>query len=893
MKKLLTILFIFLSTSNARGQSSSIDSLESLVKSLKGPQRVDVLNKIAFELLSYDNEKSKKAASVALELSVKLKYEIGEAQALLFMGATQSSFGKKELSSKLIKQSISLSSKINQKGIAGYGLTFLGANYEKTNQLDSALFSYNKAYDLLKDSTAPYYLSFLYLHFADYYKNRNDRDEQLRYLNKCWKIREKQKEKKYLVWIGEMLASYYTDQAQYKEATAYLNRVQTELGRDTIDNEEISFIYRQRAIIYINQGRFSEAFSLLSKAKKYFERVNDQFELLITQSEMGYLFMDIANYEQSLKNYFEALGNAEKFQYEYERTKILARVAWVYYELRQNERCEEFVKKTLTLSKVNSYKTEESFALNLLGLLADRQNRNMEAIEYFNQALAIRKNIKLKNGIASTLLNIGIVYEKQGKLQQALEYDLKCLETEEATGHKIGIAYASQSLGQLFVKLKRYDEAEKFLTKGEFIAREMGASSILVDILRNRRDLSIAQNKYQKVVEFSLMYDALKDSIFSRDLSERISNLQNIFQLGQKENEITILNQQKELQTRKLQFQEGKLRQQTFIIVIGTVGFILLAIISYVIFQYYSKVKTLNKDIQNKSEEIQTQAEELSEANEVLSRLNRDIREQKEEIQAQAEELTESNQAISGINETLEERIEARTAELKQAYKELDTFFYRSSHDFRRPLTTFMGLAEVAKITVKDQNALELFDKVNETARNLDKMLMKLQSISDLGVQELLYKEVLVKELMKMGLDSFNQELHLKGVKVDIDVDPNLSFYSYPALIKIIFDNLIENSISFRKEAGARLMLRAFTSQGGVVVEFEDNGQGIEEQYLGQVFEMYFRGNEQSKGNGLGLYIVQKTAAKLKGRVSISSKIGMGTKVTIFFPQSVEDTVKT
>jgi len=48
---------------------------------------------------------------------------------------------------------------------------------------------------------------------------------------------------------------------------------------------------------------------------------------------------------------------------------------------------------------------------------------------------------------------------------------------------------------------------------------------------------------------------------------------------------------------------------------------------------------------------------------------------------------------------------------LKQAYKELDTFFYRASHDFRRPITTFMGLAGVAKITVKDPVSLDLFRK--------------------------------------------------------------------------------------------------------------------------------------------------------------------------------------
>ena len=84
---------------------------------------------------------------------------------------------------------------------------------------------------------------------------------------------------------------------------------------------------------------------------------------------------------------------------------------------------------------------------------------------------------------------------------------------------------------------------------------------------------------------------------------------------------------------------------------------------------------------------------------------------------------------ILGINDELEQKVEARSVELKNAHKELDIFFYRSSHDFRRPLTTFIGLAEVAKIAVKDETALNLFEKVRENSLALDKMLRKLQSM--------------------------------------------------------------------------------------------------------------------------------------------------------------------
>ncbi|HEX6890757.1 MAG TPA: hypothetical protein VF141_08690 [Chryseolinea sp.] len=109
---------------------------------------------------------------------------------------------------------------------------------------------------------------------------------------------------------------------------------------------------------------------------------------------------------------------------------------------------------------------------------------------------------------------------------------------------------------------------------------------------------------------------------------------------------------------------------------------------------------------------------------------NYDLAEQKEELATQSEELIDANRVIHELNMDLEKKVHIRTAELRKAYEELDTFFYRSSHDFRRPLTTFIGLAEVAKISFSDKQVLDLFEKVKNTAINLDHMLTKLQAIS-------------------------------------------------------------------------------------------------------------------------------------------------------------------
>ena len=180
--------------------------------------------------------------------------------------------------------------------------------------------------------------------------------------------------------------------------------------------------------------------------------------------------------------------------------------------------------------------------------------------------------------------------------------------------------------------------------------------------------------------------------------------------------------------------------------------------------------------------------------------------------------------------------------------------------------------------------ALELFAKVDENARTLDRMLHKLQSISDLGAQELVYKEVLLQEILTLTIESFRDSINAKKIQVDTHIKTSHSIYTYPALLKIIIQNLLENAITFCSDVNPTIEVLAHEEQGKLILEVADNGQGIPAEYQPKVFDMYFRANEFAKGNGLGLYIVKKAAQKLQAEVSLESTKNQGTKVKISLP---------
>jgi signal transduction histidine kinase len=854
----------------AAAQSTRIDSLRRLTREYRGEKQVDALNEYAVAIFSYDYLKARGATREAYRLAMELKYQKGSALALLNEGNIESSIGNDTLSMRLFQRSLRTCQEAKDKRLEGRVRIYIGLTYQRFERLDSAEVYYNRAYRILKDSTNPLYLSFLYLNLASFYKDKNNQTLQLSYLLRSWNIRKKLGQKRPFVWIGIQLASYYTEQGNYKESLSYLNQIQQSLGGDTLDNEEINNIHKEKAIILAKHGNFRSALDLFVKAKKFYDRNAyplDQTNLFI---EMGYALADVSNYETSLKYFLKALDLAQSNHYHRETSRLYFHVAWIYFELNQNSLSEEYCAKAIKITRDHHYEREESSTLNLLGLLAQRKNKLQDAMGYFNEALALRTKNNYRDMQASTLSNMAILFLDRNDFKKAEELELKSLAIDKELSHPFGICESYKNLGQLYTRKNDFKTASAYLAKAEVLAKSIHAANFLSTIYDSQRELFRKQLNYSEAYRYSILYESIKDSLFNQSLTNRVSTVQYDFELDQKDKEIKILGQQKELQQDNLELQQAQIKQQKFIIAVGLFVFLNICVGGYISFRFYRRVGKLNR--------------EISEQNEILSKLNDRISKQKEEIQAQAEELTRNNYTILLANESLEEKIRARTTELKEAYTELDTFFYRSSHDFRRPLTTFMGLAEVAKITLKESAALELFEKVNDTARSLDKMLLKLQSISAAGTQELIYSEVMMNNIFQIELDNFREEIIQKSIRILQDVKLTQAFFSYPALVKFIVQNLLENAVTFHSQENPAIWLKAYEGNDEVVIEVADNGEGINPTYRSRVFEMYFRANERSKGNGLGLYIVKKMVDKLSGRIELKSEVGLGTTIRVFLP---------
>ncbi|MFH1320765.1 MAG: PAS domain S-box protein [Bacteroidota bacterium] len=222
--------------------------------------------------------------------------------------------------------------------------------------------------------------------------------------------------------------------------------------------------------------------------------------------------------------------------------------------------------------------------------------------------------------------------------------------------------------------------------------------------------------------------------------------------------------------------------------------------------------------------------------------------------------------------------------ELKIKNRELNTFIYKASHDLRGPFSSISGIINLAKKNINDPASREYMDLIDISTQRLDNMLSDLLQVSVVmqGVVE--KKPINIKKIVNEVVESLKHSPQAKDIDFRFKFYQRKKLYSDRRLLRSVFQNLIDNAIKFKKNIMPFVEIKTVDLKEGVKIEVSDNSGGIPGDLQDKVFNMFFRGNEKSKGTGLGLYIVKTNIEKLGGTVKMKSEPGKGTRFTIFLP---------
>ncbi|MDL5050957.1 PAS domain-containing sensor histidine kinase [Oscillatoria amoena NRMC-F 0135] len=235
-----------------------------------------------------------------------------------------------------------------------------------------------------------------------------------------------------------------------------------------------------------------------------------------------------------------------------------------------------------------------------------------------------------------------------------------------------------------------------------------------------------------------------------------------------------------------------------------------------------------------------------------------------------------------------EDILKQQNEELTRINSELDRFVYSASHDLRAPLMSVKGLVNVLRLDHNPSSTEKYLALIEQSVNKLDQFISDIIHHSRNSRMDMLFKEINFHELLSESIASLKYMEGAEQVECKRDIQTGSPFYSDPSRLLIIFNNIIANAVRYRDpwKKQSYIHIEITTNAESARMRFSDNGIGIAREYHNNLFKMFFRASAESKGSGLGLYIVKSVIEKLGGTIAVQSDLGIGTSFQIVIPNN-------
>jgi PAS domain S-box-containing protein len=238
------------------------------------------------------------------------------------------------------------------------------------------------------------------------------------------------------------------------------------------------------------------------------------------------------------------------------------------------------------------------------------------------------------------------------------------------------------------------------------------------------------------------------------------------------------------------------------------------------------------------------------------------------------------------VRKIAEESNLLQNQQLLKTNEELDQFVYSASHDLRAPISSLLGLIEVARLENAPPSIKRLLDLQERSLIRLDKVIYDIVNYSRNNRVDLEIEEIHFRTLLNDIFDQLQFMNESKGLNRVIEIDQNVCFYSDRKRLNVILNNLISNAIRYSHGSTQDIFIKTIVakSEEGVSIHVIDLGEGIDQMHIPKIFDMFYRASERSSGSGIGLYITKEVVQKLQGSVEVRSQKYQGSEFIVRLP---------
>ena len=261
-------------------------------------------------------------------------------------------------------------------------------------------------------------------------------------------------------------------------------------------------------------------------------------------------------------------------------------------------------------------------AYNNIGNIHTENGDYALALEFYFKSLKIREEIGDKKGMAMSYGNIGVIHWYKGDYDKALEFYFKGVKINEEIGDKQGMAVSYNNIGDLYLKQNKPEEARKQSLKSLGIAEAIGSKD---DIMNAYLLLAICDSttgNFKSAYQYHKLYSSIKDSIFNEKSNKQLIEMQTKYESEKKDNEIKLLNKDKETQAR-ISAEENRRKN----VIIGSVisGLLLVVLFAGFIFRSLRFTKKQKQIIEVQKLDVEQKNVQVEKQKHIIEEKNKDI----------------------------------------------------------------------------------------------------------------------------------------------------------------------------------------------------------------------------------------------------------------------------
>lgn len=364
-------------------------------------------------------------------------------------------------------------------------------------------------------------------------------------------------------------------------------------------------------IVYYNIGNYDSALYFFSSSLKIKRIIKDKKGMASSYNNMGAIYDYRGDYNKAIAHYISSLKvNEELKNYE----GALSAANNIGNVLSQQHNAKDAIKYyriSLDYSKRAQKNKGIADALINIGNVKFDINENDSALMYYN----LSKPLYLIEGdqerIATLYNSFGAWYYKSNQLDSSFHYFQKAKTLYEGVQNKQGLAEVYNHIGKIYLNKGDVVNAEKYFVDGLSFTKELGSKDFEASYYQSLAMLYSKKGDYNKAYTYHVLFYDIKDSLITKESLKQIADMNVKYESEKKEQEIHILNKEKELQN-------SNLKKQRLIIIISIIGLMIAVLLSLFV---WKSLKTTRKQ----KSIIEKQKKLVEEKNLIVEEKNKNI----------------------------------------------------------------------------------------------------------------------------------------------------------------------------------------------------------------------------------------------------------------------------